>query len=120
MIPKYVPIPGYESLYMITDSGSVLSIKAHKVLKQREVPKGYLRVNLSKKNKKTTYWIHQLVMLTFHPEGKSNILNTVHHRDNNPHNNNINNLEWMSKKDNTTIRNKRNVKKANEDPTNPF
>lgn len=117
---RFLNLPGYEGRYQVSDQGNVFSTIACKFLKFRSVPKGYLRVNLNKAGKKKTFYIHQLVMRTFCPDGESKILNTVHHLNDTPTDNRLSNLTWMSKKENTTIRNKRAIKKENDNPANPF
>lgn len=55
--------------------------------------RGYKRVILTKNNKKYNRQVHRLVMLTFCPcENSKSLL--VNHKDENPSNNNLTNLEW--------------------------
>lgn len=60
--------------------------------------KGYLTVGLWKNGKAKTRSIHRLVAIAFIPN--PNNLDTVNHKDFNRHNNNVENLEWMSLSDN--------------------
>lgn len=68
------------------------------ILKQGFNKKGYLRVYLSVKSKKITRSVHRLVAETFieNPENKE----TVNHIDCNKENNTIENLEWLTNKEN--------------------
>ncbi len=59
---------------------------------------GYLRVSLSKNNYNKYYSVHRLVAMAFiiNDDNKS----TVNHKDGNKLNNNLDNLEWMTKSEN--------------------
>lgn len=91
-------IKGYEGLYAITEEGKVWSYRNQKYLKPREDKNGYLLVNLSFKGKQTTFKIHRLVAEAYidNPEGKD----TINHKDENKQNNCVNNLEWMTRREN--------------------
>lgn len=74
--------------------------------------KGYLTTYLSKNNKQKHYFTHRLVAEAFIPN-PNNFLE-VNHIDENKQNNNVNNLEWCTRKYNTHyngIDKKRNSKK---------
>lgn len=68
-------------------------------MKNNENSRGYLRISL-KKNKKTyRFFVHRLVAEHFiHKPIDCNIVN---HLDCNPHNNNVENLEWTTYKGNS-------------------
>lgn len=91
-------IKGYEGLYQVSDDGHVRRVKAHepKILKNREGL--YYTVSLSQNGKKKSFSIHRLVAEHFldKPEGKAE----VNHKDGNKLNNNVENLEWVSQKQN--------------------
>lgn len=88
--------------YSVSNLGNVKSIKykKEKILKQRHDRYGrynyvVLRVNGKSKNVS----IHRLVMKTFNPvENMDNL--QVNHKDFNTHNNKLDNLEWMTTKEN--------------------
>lgn len=82
----------YEGLYWISNFGRVKSKR--KILKP--INGEYLRVGLSKNGIQTTKYVHRLVAETF--LGKSNL--QVNHKDENKHNNCVNNLEWITFKEN--------------------
>ena len=100
--PIWKSIPGYESRYEVSNTGRVRSItitgNGHKPreLKQRSShPFGYKYVGLHSENGKgEVIAIHRLVLLTFIgpcPEG-----HLCNHKDNNPSNNSLYNLEWVT------------------------
>jgi len=103
-------IKGYEDLYQISNLGRVKSIRNNIIKKPSVLPKGYLQICLNKKGKSKYVSIHRLVAQAFIPN--QNNLPCVNHKDCNPQNNNVSNLEWISYKDNNNYKNhhlKRNV-----------
>lgn len=100
------PIPDYEGLYEISNMGNVRSIDrtvrdingrilAIKGILKTPVLNGkYYMVSLSKNNKQKWHSIHRLVALTFIPN--PNNLPVVNHKDENPMNNKVENLEWCT------------------------
>lgn len=93
----------------ITDSkGVVRKYKSH-IVKPSNKNSGYLEVSLTINNNKTIHrLIHRLVLSTFKPIDNMESME-VNHKDENKHNNNLNNLEWMTSKENCNYGN-RNVK----------
>ena len=89
-------IEGYEGLYQVSNLGKVK--RNNHILKPGIHKKGYTYVNLSKNGKVSTYRVHRLIAETFidNPENKSE----VNHKDENKLNNNVNNLEWVTRKEN--------------------
>lgn len=106
-----IDIPGYENKYAITSCGKVYSYKAKKFLKLFNRPDGYLSVGLSKNNKETKFLIHRLVAEAYIPNPENLLF--VNHKDEDKTNNCINNLEWISHKDNCNFgtRNERMAEK---------
>lgn len=96
-------IKGYEGIYQISNQGKVKSlVKSPMILRNNLGDTGYYRVNLYKNKTKKTRKIHQLVaeaFLNHVPNGFSKI---VDHIDNNPLNNNLNNLQLVSNRVNTS------------------
>lgn len=95
-------IPGLENFkgYSITEDGRVFSHKTKKFMKTSiRMGNGvaYERIGLSGSGKKQrrTFSIHRLVCLAFKYNPNHENL-TVNHIDENPLNNHIDNLEWMS------------------------
>lgn len=93
---EFRPIEGYENLYQVSSYGRVYSLISKKFLKSKKDKDGYLIVGLSKDGERKFYSIHRIVATTF-IENPSN-LPQVNHRDENPSNNHLSNLEWCDAK----------------------
>ncbi len=100
-------IEGYEGLYQVSSFGRVKKVTTGRILKGGKHAKGYLLVGLYKNNIRSSKTIHRLVAEAFipNPENKPE----VNHIDENKTNNSLDNLEWMTTKENTNhgTRNKR-------------
>lgn len=81
--------------YMITPNGKVFSLITNKYLKAVINSSGYLVVGLYHNNKRTTKLVHRLVAEAYIPNPDE--LPEVNHIDENVLNNNISNLEWVTK-----------------------
>lgn len=92
------PIEGYEGLYEVSSIGRIKTVagkwRKEKIRKTYTYKKGYIRVVLSKGNKLHTYQVHRLVAQAFLPN--PNNLPVVNHKDRNPSNNCVDNLEWCT------------------------
>ena len=97
----FLPIKGYESIYSISDKGEVYNEIYNKYLKPYKNTKHhYLVVSLCKENSKIKLCsVHRLVAGAFipNPDNKP----CVNHKDSNRENNNVENLEWVTHKENT-------------------
>lgn len=94
-------IPGYEGLYAVDDEGTVWSMQTTRSrregpIKPHENTGGYLRVNLFKGGKSRHEYVHRLVALAFLPNPYG--FPVVNHKDANPANNRVENLEWCDQK----------------------
>lgn len=98
------PIPGYEGYYEASSLGRIKGLS--RLIRGRQWPEtirapmvtsfGYLRVNLNKESVKKNYMIHRLILLSF--VGPSDLC--VDHRNGDPADNRLENLEYVSKWEN--------------------
>lgn len=108
-------IPGYEGLYQCSNLGEVRSLdryiksnsnnlqfKKGKLKNKRICSVGYYITDLYKENKRKTFRIHQLVAITFLNHIPDKYKFVVDHIDNNPLNNNLNNLQIISVRENSS------------------
>ena len=101
-------IQGYgKNKYEIYEDGTVISlgragargyIVKDKVLTQRPNSNNYLRVSMNLTGKSKDYFVHRLVAKCFVPNQENKP--KVNHKDGNKHNNNVDNLEWVTSSEN--------------------
>lgn len=91
-------VDGYEGLYQVSNLGRVKRVATSRVLNGMNSGSGYVQVGLYKQGVVSRKLIHRLVAQAFIPnhEHKSEI----NHIDEDKTNNNINNLEWSTRKEN--------------------
>lgn len=107
-------IKGYEGLYQISDLGRVKSLERdvycqngivrhieEKILASSLDGGGYPLVHLCKNRKSKTILVHRLVAEAFIPNPENNP--QVNHKDENPLNNFVENLEWCTARYNTNF-----------------
>lgn len=82
--------------YLIYDDGRIYSLKTNKFLKFNKSSNHYYSVELFNKNGSKRKLVHRLVALAFLPN--PNNYPQVNHKDENPLNNNVDNLEWCTAK----------------------
>lgn len=92
-------IPNYEGEYAATRDGQIWTYKRNRFLKPAIDKDGYHYVTLSQKGKARAYRVHRLVLMTYQPIENVDLWQ-VNHKDENKSNNNLDNLEWMTLKDN--------------------
>ena len=119
------PIEGYEGLYEISSYGRVKSLERYRsnnggiqLLKERIMNpldyNGYKNVLLWKNGSKKKEYVHRLVAKAFIPNPDN--LKEVNHKDENPSNNMVENLEWCNHRYNMnygTLQQRRRVKMIN-------
>ena len=111
---------GYEGLYQVSNLGRVWSIRSQRYLKGSYNKDGYIQVYLTAKNGKSKKeYIHRLVALVF--LDNPNNLPQVNHKDEDKSNNCVDNLEWISIKDNANHGTRiERISKANSIPVYCF
>jgi len=92
------PIKGYEAIYSIDENGKVWSWQSSRFLKPGLDTAGYYQVSFTRDKKAKMFKLHRLLMLTFKPTDKIGV--EVNHIDGVKTNNNLDNLEWVSHRDN--------------------
>lgn len=132
MNTDFIDIKGFEGLYAINSNGDIKSLDRvvicrngdkkpvkSKLISPADNGTGYLFVYLWKNNKSYRKYVHRLVAETFIPNHKN--LPEVNHKDRNKKNNNVTNLEWMSRLENEQYKEKhisgstpKQVKQINE------
>ena len=81
--------------YVISKTGEIYSKKRGKYVKPQPNGTGYLRVHIAGK----MYFVHRLVAMTYIPNPDN--LPQINHKDGNKHNNCVDNLEWVTNRDNS-------------------
>lgn len=95
-------IEGYEGLYQISSNAEVRKIKPngeYKILKSSIGGSGYPRVSLRNDKKSKMMLLHRLLAKAFIPN--PNNLPCINHKDENPLNCSLQNLEWCTYKYNS-------------------
>lgn len=90
-------IPSHPN-YEVSDLGNVRSTRRNKLLKPDTLNGAYKRVSLSSKGVVTRIFIHRLVADAFIPNPLKKPF--VNHIDNDPTNNCVSNLEWVTHSEN--------------------
>lgn len=107
----WVDVPNYEGLYQVSNFGNVKSLSRYvetsnklggrrktkeRLLKLCANKRGYLMVRLSRDCSIKNFLVHRLVAIAFIPN--PNNLPQINHKDENPSNNRVENLEWCDAK----------------------
>ena len=102
MKEEWKPNTGYEGLYEASNTGKIKSFQRGKarILSLCKNSQGYLQVVLRKDKAVKSLYVHRLVASAFMPN--PNNKPEVNHIDGNKANNNINNLEWVTRKENAS------------------
>ena len=107
-------VVGYEGLYQVSNTGKIRSLYRYKKeLKPNITKNGYATVELFKNKKSKRLLIHRLVAFAF-IENPSN-LPQVNHIDENKLNNHVENLEWLTAKENMNYGTRKERQIANTD-----
>ena len=108
MNEEWRPIEGYEGLYEVSNTGRVRSLDRYvkgkgesyrlqkgKMLSPIKNKYGYLQVNLCCNGKNKMFLVHRLSAQAFIPNPDN--LPEINHKDENPGNNSVDNLEWCDR-----------------------
>jgi hypothetical protein len=91
-------INGFEGYYKVSNKGNVFSVRRNKKLSTCISHKGYHETHLSLKGKRRKFKIHRLVANAFIPNPEN--LSQIDHIDNDKSNNRVENLQWITNKQN--------------------
>lgn len=100
MAETWKDVAGFDGLYQVSDQGNVRS--RHRlgsdggILKPKDNGRGYFQVSFSREGKRKLFLVHRLVAEAFIPNPLN--LPVVNHKDENPANNAVDNLEWCTVK----------------------
>ncbi|MBP2652625.1 MAG: EnPhEFRM31 [Firmicutes bacterium] len=105
-------VEDYEGIYQVSNLGNVRSLNYRRKglisnVKQGIDHYGYPKIRLYKNGVRLEYKVHRLVAKAFLDNSMG--LPEVNHKDYNRKNNNISNLEWVSKLDNIIHQSKRGL-----------
>lgn len=114
-------IKNFEGMYQVSDLGRVRSVdrfdnmgrlRKGNIKVARDNGHGYLAVQMYRDNKPKVGYVHRLVAQTFidNPDNKPE----VHHIDSNRNNNKLDNLQWVTTKENNNFPDKISHMKTNE------
>lgn len=90
-------VPGYD-LYMCSPQGDIKNKHTGCLLKPAEDKDGYLKVVLVNESGKHSIAVHRVVGFTYIPNPGNKP--QINHIDGNKKNNSVNNLEWVTNKEN--------------------
>ncbi len=105
---RWKDVPGYENLYKISTHGNVYSFISKRFLRPSINKKTkYKCVVLFKNQSAKTWKIHRLVANTFIPNPDNKPF--IDHIDGNKLNNNVENLRWVTAKENSNNRHSKSL-----------
>lgn len=91
-------IPDTDEQYLISSYGRLFSVKSNKVLKTYLRPTGYINAHYVACGREVNIGVHRLVAQAFLPNPDN--MPQVNHIDGDKTNNKVDNLEWVSSKEN--------------------
>lgn len=107
----FIPIKGYNGLYKVSNRGRIKSLDKMvkhpagclrlfkgRIMKQTLNNQGYYYVDLTKNYTRRRYYVHRLVAINFINNNKNKP--EVNHINGKPTNNNLKNLEWVTRVEN--------------------
>lgn len=94
----YKPVLGYEDKYLVSNHGNIKSISRGRILSPKNNHDGYLRIQLWRNSKCEYRSIHVIVMEAFSKKPFENAV--VNHINGVKYDNRLENLEWVTQKEN--------------------
>ena len=105
---EWKDVVGYEGIYEVSNTGEVRTKEGkithterhgnrywkQRILKQKTDKGGYKRVSLWVDGKECTWLVHRIVANSFIPKENGKII--INHKDGNPSNNFVDNIEWCN------------------------
>jgi hypothetical protein len=95
---EWKAIPDTDEQYLISSHGRLFSVKSNKVLKTYLRPTGYINAHYVACGREVNIGVHRLVAQAFIPNPLE--LPQVNHKDGDKLNNNVDNLEWVTCREN--------------------
>ena len=99
----WADIQGYENKYQVSNLGNVRSLNYHRERKAKimtaKLSRGYKVIGLRKDGVKKFFSVHRLVADAFIPSEDKTL--QINHKNLNKEDNSVENLEWVSPKENT-------------------
>lgn len=99
--PFPIDLNGYESKYKVSNDGRIWSEYMHDFMKPYFSKGGYLRVKVNFGDRNKKFMVHRLVAMAFIDNPDPDVYTQVDHIDCNRTNNNVENLRWVTPKQNT-------------------
>lgn len=101
----WLPIPNYEDFYLVSNIGNIKGLNYRGTGRSQNLiltrnKQGYVRIHLQVDNICKGFMAHRLVAMTFIPN--PNNKKEVNHINGIKHDNRIENLEWVTPKENTS------------------
>ncbi len=96
---KFYPVINFEGRYGINENGVIWSNKRNKPMTRSVDKDGYYKIHLYDGKKLHNCYLHRLLAIQF-IEGQTKINNQVNHINGIKSDNNLQNLEWVSNKEN--------------------
>lgn len=117
---SWKPVTGYEEMYLVSDEGNVKSLKGKspngRLLKQGKRGRGeqlYAFVRLCDNGTEKAKSVHKIVAEAFLPNPDG--LPEINHKDENPLNNSVDNLEWCTRQYNIDYSKSKHIEQYTKD-----